>query len=97
MAARIDDDYMTAEYDGHVIATAIRRARGGTRAQVDDLLHVAPAAPPRLWSAFALPGSRGPGVDLLPDDVAPAVFPQLAAVLLRGEAVVATQMTTFDR
>jgi hypothetical protein len=31
MAARIDNDYMTAEYDGRVIATAIRRARGGTR------------------------------------------------------------------
>jgi hypothetical protein len=29
MAARIDDDYMTAEHDGHVIATAVLPACGG--------------------------------------------------------------------
>ena len=29
MAARIDDDYMTAEHDGHVIATAVQLARSG--------------------------------------------------------------------
>jgi hypothetical protein len=28
MAARIDDDYMTAEFGGRVIATAVQLARG---------------------------------------------------------------------